>query len=218
MKIKSVIFDVEGILISTKEYHFKAWKKVFDDEAIDFEKKDAKKIYGLSRLEALEKILEKTNRFYDLEEKFSLTEKKNDIYKELLGGLTKKDVLPGVFNALHDLKKMGLKVCAESSSRNARLMLENTGLLSEFDAAVDGTEIKEPKPNPEIFLLAAQKLKLPPSSCIAVVDDQKSIDAAEKALMITILKDTKNCESRADFTIKSLSELGSLIHTLQNDE
>lgn len=218
MKVKAVIVDLEGVIVSTVDCHYNAWKNVFDEENIPFNRQFSKRLRGLSRMESLEIGLSNSGKAYTVEEKFVLTDKKNELYKAELRKLSGKDILDGVKEGLEEIKKMGISIGVESSSKNAKLILENLGLLDFFDTAVDGTEIMERKPNPEIFLITAKKLGVNISDCIVVEDTLKGIAGAKKsgAIACGIGKDvTKN---ECDFYIGSLLDLKSVVFDIENDE
>src|SRR5882757_7412787 len=117
--IKAVIFDLDGVIVSTDEYHFQAWKQLADGDGIPFDRKDNERLRGVSRMECLDIILEKSSVIYSAAEKQKLAGQKNDTYRELLSGLSPSDVLPGVASMLHVLRERGLKIAIGSSSKNA---------------------------------------------------------------------------------------------------
>ncbi len=184
--IKAVIFDLDGVLVSTDELHFIAWNKIAHEEGIYFDKYINEKLRGVSRLESLNIILKNTNKEFNEIEKMNLMTKKNNYYIELLSNLTSKDVLPGVLKLIKYLKENNIKIAVGSSSKNANIILEKIKLKDKFDAIVDGNEIKYSKPNPEVFLLAAQKLNINPINCLVIEDADAGIQAAISANMKTI--------------------------------
>lgn len=180
MKYQAVIFDLDGVICYTDKYHYLAWKKIADDLDIYFDEKINNRLRGVSRMESLEIILENYNGGLSEEEKLTLAEKKNKIYVELLGEMTKTDLSAEVKETLDKLKAMGLKLAIGSSSKNAKLILERLGLDHYFDAVSDGTNIKRSKPDPEVFLKAAGFLHQEPKQCLVVEDAQAGIMAAER--------------------------------------
>ena len=128
MNIRAVIFDLDGVIVTTDDCHYNAWKKMADDEGIYFDRKINERLRGVSRMESLEIILERAEKEYTHEEKKELAEKKNRIYVELINKLTPKDILPGVLNNLNQLKKSGIKVAIGSSSKNTPIILRQIGL------------------------------------------------------------------------------------------
>lgn len=178
MSIKAVIFDLDGVIVSTDEYHYEAWKVIADEEKIYFDRKINEQLRGVSRMESLEIILKNSQRVYSQEEKNQLAEKKNDFYKVLLDNLTPVDILPGVAKVLEGLKERNIKIAIGSSSKNTPIILKRIGLNNYFDEVADGNSIKNSKPDPEVFLLAAEKLKTKPENCLVVEDADAGVEAA----------------------------------------
>lgn len=171
MSIKGVIFDLDGVICFTDEYHYLAWKAMADDLGVYFDREINNRLRGVSRMASLEIILER----YDGpalsdEEKLALATKKNDLYRELLAQMTSADLPDEVKSTLDGLRAKGLKLSIGSSSKNAPFILERIGLKGYFDAISDGNNIVKTKPDPEVFLKAAQFLGLPPEECLVVED------------------------------------------------
>jgi len=181
--IRGVIFDLDGVLVTTDELHYRAWKELADAEGIYFDRRINDRLRGVSRMESLGILLERSPRAYSEEEKAALAERKNARYRELLQSLTPADVLPGVREVLGGLRTRGVRTAVASSSRNAAAILERTGLAGAFDAAVDGNDIRHSKPHPEVFLLAAGRLGLAPAECLVVEDAMAGIEAGRRAGM-----------------------------------
>ena len=184
--MKAVIFDLDGVLVTTDEYHYRAWKKLADEENVYFDRAINSRLRGVSRAESLEIVLEKSDKIYTQEQKQALAERKNAYYKQLISGLTEKDVLKGVIENLTELKRNGIKIAVGSSSKNTPMILEKTGLLKYFDAVADGNDIKKSKPAPEVFLKAAEKLGVKPCDCLIVEDADAGIEAGKRAGMKTL--------------------------------
>ncbi|HUX13179.1 MAG TPA: beta-phosphoglucomutase [Spirochaetia bacterium] len=181
--IEAVIYDLDGVLVSTDEYHFRAWKRLADDENIAFDHTINERLRGVSRMESLSIILERSKRIYSGDEKRSLAERKNGYYVESLGALGSDAILPGATETVRALHLLGLRQAVASSSRNAPLILGRTGLSSLFDAAIDGSMITRSKPDPEVFLKAAQALGVAASACVVVEDAVSGVEAAVAAGM-----------------------------------
>lgn len=177
-KYNAVIFDLDGVICFTDKYHYLAWKSVADELAIPFDEKINDRLRGVSRMESLEIILEKSEKTYSQEEKEAIAEKKNNIYREYLKTMTEADLPEDVNETLKELKKRGLLLAIGSSSKNAKTILERLGLGSFFDAVSDGTNISKSKPDPEVFLKAAQFLNEDPGNCLVVEDAASGIEAA----------------------------------------
>ncbi len=184
--IKAVIFDLDGVIVSTDECHYLAWKKIADEENIFFDREINNRLRGVSRMESLDIVLEKAAREYTPEEKNSLAEKKNNFYKEYIKSLTPADILAGVMENLETLKAKGIKIAIGSSSKNTPAILKQIGLENYFDAISDGNNIKKSKPDPEVFVKAADMLGMKYSECMIVEDADAGIQAGKNAGMLTL--------------------------------
>lgn len=178
MTLRAVIFDLDGVIVSTDELHYRAWKRLADEEGICFGREANQRLRGVSRMASLEIVLERTEREYSPDERAELAARKNGYYRGLLGRLGPGDVLPGAMELLEELKTRGVKVAVASSSRNAPTILERIGLDGYFDATADGNDVTRSKPDPQVFLLAAERLGLPPEECIVVEDAEAGVGAA----------------------------------------
>lgn len=179
MNYKAVIFDLDGVICFTDKYHYLAWKKMADGMGIYFDETINNRLRGVSRMESLEIILERYDKELSQEEKQKLTEEKNKTYVELLGQMTEKDLSSEVKETLDELRKRGLKLAIGSSSKNAKFILERLGLKDYFDAVSDGTNISKSKPDPEVFLKAAEFLHMAPADCLVIEDAKAGIEAAK---------------------------------------
>jgi len=181
--IRGVIFDLDGVLVSTDELHYQSWQKLADEEGIPFDRTVNDRLRGVSRMVSLEIVLEKADRSYTPAEKAEMAERKNATYRDLLQRLAAGDLLPGVAELLEELRERGVKVAVASSSKNATLIMAQVGLADRFDAVVDGNDIQRSKPDPEVFLLAAERLGLPAGACLVVEDAASGVEAARRAGM-----------------------------------
>lgn len=179
MNYKAVIFDLDGVICFTDKYHYLAWKKMADGMGIYFDETINNRLRGVSRMESLEIILERCDRELTQEEKLSLAEKKNKMYVELLGRMSREDLSSEVRETLDSLREKGLKLAIGSSSKNAKFILERLGLKDYFDAVSDGTNISKSKPDPEVFLKAAEFLHMTPADCLVVEDAKTGVEAAQ---------------------------------------
>ncbi|MDD4297310.1 MAG: beta-phosphoglucomutase, partial [Ruminiclostridium sp.] len=175
--VEAVIFDLDGVIVSTDENHYRAWKRLADDEGIYFDRKINERLRGVGRMGCLEIILEKATRDYTIDEKTKLTDRKNNYYRESLDGLSEEDVLPGVMEWLNYLKQRKISVAIGSSSKNTNYILSKIRLSDNFDAVVGGGDVTKSKPEPDIFLLAAEKLNKKPSNCLVVEDAVSGLEA-----------------------------------------
>lgn len=182
--IKGIIFDLDGVLVSTDELHYQAWKRLAEELGIkNFTKEDNEKQRGVSRMESLEIVLNRGKQVYSLKEKEEFTERKNNYYKELLETLDDSAVLSGAVETIVKLKKMGLLIGVGSVSKNTLTILQRTGLAAYIDQVSCGLDITNSKPDPEVFLVAAKKLGLKPENCLVVEDSAAGIVAAKAAGM-----------------------------------
>ena len=176
--MKAVIFDLDGVICFTDKYHYLAWKETADGISVYFDEAINNRLRGVSRMDSLEIILEKSEKIYSEEEKAGLAAKKNAVYRELLKSMTTADLSDEVRETLDKLRSRGFKLAIGSSSKNAKLILSRIGLGYYFDAVSDGTNITKSKPDPEVFLKAASSLDLSPSDCLVVEDAMAGIEAA----------------------------------------
>lgn len=170
MKYRGIIFDLDGVICSTDEYHYRAWKTLADREKIYFDREINNRLRGVSRMASLEIILERAAHRYTQQEKEKMAADKNELYRLLLQNMTPADVAPEARETLDALRRRGVLLAIGSSSKNARLILSRIGLENAFDAISDGNNITRSKPDPEVFLKAAQMLGLQPAECIVVED------------------------------------------------
>ena len=206
--IKAVIFDLDGVLVTTDELHFTAWKALADKLGInDFTKADNVRQRGVSRMASLEVVLEKTDRAFSEEEKLALAEEKNEIYVRSLSALSETDVLSGANEFIDYLKSKGIKTAVGSASKNTPLILEKTKLAGKFDAVSCGLDTTKSKPDPEVFLIAAKKLGVAPCDCVVVEDSDAGIEAAKTGGMYAIAVGAAEYNPKADVAIKDLESL-----------
>jgi beta-phosphoglucomutase len=205
--IKGVIFDLDGVIVSTDECHFKAWKRLADEQGIYFDKKINTRQRGVSRMESLEILLERSEKEYTQQEKNELAERKNGYYKEYIKELSKNDILPGVLTFTEALKSRGIKVAIGSSSKNSPIILRNIGLENYFDALVDGNDIINSKPDPEVFILAAQKIGIVPPECLVVEDADAGVEAARAAGMKVLAVGAASKNIKANVVSTSLENI-----------
>lgn len=207
-EMKAVIFDLDGVLVFTDQFHYKAWKKLADDMGIYFDETINNRLRGVSRMDSLEIILEKyKGEPLSTEKKERLAEEKNNNYQKLLETMTKEDVSDEVRSTLKELKQRGYLLAIGSSSKNAKFILDKTKLTDMFDAVSDGTIIARSKPDPEVFLKAAELLGIAPEECLVVEDAVSGIDAAKAAGMtVAGTGDARNYE-KADINLKQIGDI-----------
>ena len=176
--MKAFIFDLDGVICFTDKYHYLAWKELADRLGIYFDETINNRLRGVSRMASLEIILERAEKNYTQEEKEAFAAEKNARYVELLQEMSPADLSDEVRDTLNALRAAGYRLAIGSSSRNTKVILSRLGLGDFFDAISDGTNITRSKPDPEVFLKAAEMLGLPPEECLVVEDANAGIEAA----------------------------------------
>ncbi|MFT4598851.1 MAG: beta-phosphoglucomutase [Bacteroidia bacterium] len=187
MSLNACIYDLDGVITDTAKYHYQSWKWVADQLEYNLTEKQNQKLKGIGRKESLDKILKWSGARISEAEKSNLLQKKNQMYLEQIDHMTPEEIFEGfkTFNAL--IKKEGIKVAIGSSSRNAIRIIDKLDLVLDFHAIVDGGMTENSKPEPDIFLLAAEKLGVPPEECLVIEDSQAGLTAAKKAGMKSVL-------------------------------
>ncbi len=209
--IKGIIFDLDGVIVHTDEMHYQAWKQVADRIGVVFNREINNRLRGVSRMESLEIILEGAKPISDAE-KLALSDEKNAAYKKLLQTLREEDVDSDVKMVLRELKNRHIKLAIGSSSKNAGFILEQIKLTGFFDAVSDGNNIEKSKPDPEVFLKAAEFLRLKPSDCAVVEDAYAGIDAAIAGGFYSVGIGDASTYDRADMRIHRFAEVLNLVN------
>ena len=206
--LKAVIFDLDGVIVSTDELHYQAWKRLADEEKIHFDRTINERLRGVSRMESLAILLEKATRPLSEEQRLEMAARKNGTYCELLADtLSAADILPGARSFLEACRAAGLKVAIGSSSRNSPTILERIGLGAYFDATADGNDITKSKPDPEVFLTAAKRLGFAPSECLVVEDAEAGVAAAIAGGMKCLAVGFAAGDPRADLSAEGLDRV-----------
>ncbi len=208
MGIKAVIFDLDGVIVFTDKYHYQAWKKMADELGVYFDEEINNRLRGVSRMDSLDIILERyEGPALSQEQKEILAAQKNATYRDLLKTMTPADVTDEVRETLTVIRKRGYKISLGSSSKNAKYILERVELLDAFDTISDGNNISRSKPDPEVFLKAAEFLGEEPKNCLVVEDAEAGIDAGIAGRMKTAaIGDAINC-GKADYTLGTFADL-----------
>ncbi|MBN2499123.1 MAG: beta-phosphoglucomutase [Anaerolineales bacterium] len=174
--MQGVIFDLDGVLTDTSEYHFLGWKRLADEEGIPFTRQDNEALRGVSRRESLLLLLK--GREVPEEEMQEMMARKNRYYQEFLTEITPAGMLPGAGEFLAELRSLGIKVAIGSASKNARTVIEKLEIVEQIDALADGYSVQNPKPAPDVFLYAAEQMGVPPQNCIVFEDAEAGVAAA----------------------------------------
>lgn len=186
MNNKTFIFDLDGVIVDTAKYHFLAWQRLASQLGIDFTPEHNEQLKGVSRVRSLDIILELGNIHATQEDKNKWLIQKNTEYLSYIDKLDESEILPGVSSVLNYLKEYQQNIVLGSASKNARPILEKTGIIHYFDAIVDGNDVTNAKPNPEVFLQGAKKMNASPTNCIVFEDSVAGIQAANIAEMTSI--------------------------------
>ena len=181
--IRGFLFDLDGVLVDTAQYHFLAWQRMAAELGIHFGEAENEQLKGVSRAESLNRILAWGGKSLSDAEKQHWMTLKNDWYLELVRGMPANDYLPGAHEFLRASRAAGIKVALGSASKNAPLILERLGWIPLFDAMVDGNVVTASKPDPEVFLEGARRLGLKPEECVVFEDSEAGVEAARRGGM-----------------------------------
>ncbi|MCL2050447.1 MAG: beta-phosphoglucomutase [Lachnospiraceae bacterium] len=210
--MKAIIFDLDGVIIHTDKYHYQAWKKLADRLGVYFDEEINNRLRGVSRMESLDIVLENSDySSANSEMKNEMAEEKNNTYRELLEKMTPEDLEAEVLDTLTALKQQGILMSIGSSSKNARLILNKIGLGDFFDAISDGNNITNSKPDPEVFLKAADYLNVNACDCVVVEDADAGISAAHRAEMKAIAMGDAVKYGNGDWNIGAFREILDII-------
>ncbi len=203
--IQAFIFDLDGVLTDTAEYHFQAWKRLAEEESVLFTRQDNEQLRGISRRASLELILK--GRRLSEEKMQELMDRKNKYYLEYIKAISEKDLLPAATDLLDELKARQFKLALASGSKNAPEVISRLGIASFFDVIAHGGSVEKTKPAPDIFLHAAKKLEAAPRFCVVVEDAEAGIDAAKSAGMFTIGIGPPERVGAADFIYPTVADI-----------
>jgi beta-phosphoglucomutase len=176
MTIQGFIFDLDGVLTDTAEYHYRGWKRLADEEGIPFTREDNETLRGIARRESLMLIIE--GQVYPEEKLQEMMERKNRYYLEYIREITANDLLPGAKELLQEIRAAGLRTAIGSASKNSSEVIDRLGIRSLLDAISDGYSVERQKPAPDLFLNAAAQLGLQPAECVVVEDATAGVEAA----------------------------------------
>jgi beta-phosphoglucomutase len=204
--ITALIFDLDGVLVDTAKYHFIAWKKLADELGIPFTEADNERLKGVSRMDSLDIILSIGGVILSEKQRTEFADKKNSWFVDFVNNMSPDEIFPGVKDLLHDARNRELKIALASSSKNAPAVLRLLNIENQFDAVVDGTMVKQAKPDPEIFLLAATMLGKQPADCIVFEDAEAGVEAAKRANMKCVGVGNPQTLSKADYIVNQLAD------------
>lgn len=213
------IFDLDGVLVDTAVYHYKAWKQLANSLGFDFTHAQNEQLKGVNRMRSLDMILKWGGIEKTVAEREELASLKNSWYVAMISKMTTAEVLPGSLELLQELKQHGIKIALGSASKNSALILERTELSHFFDAIIDGNAVSTSKPDPEVFIKAAELLGTTNSNCVVFEDALAGVQAAIAAGMAVVGIGTAENLPGAQLVIKDLSEITiAEISALKNQE
>lgn len=205
--IKACIFDLDGVIVDTALYHYKAWRRLANSLGFDFTLEQNEQLKGVSRLESLRIILNWGPLKKTDEEMEALATQKNDWYVAMIKEMTPQQILPGAKEFLEEVKKHKYFIALGSASKNSALILKQIGLTHFFDVCIDGNKITKSKPDPEVFLIAAHELGLKPSQCVVFEDAIAGVQAAKAGKMKVIGIGDQEILNIADLVVSGLAEM-----------
>jgi len=206
-KIKGIIFDLDGVITDTAEYHYLGWQKLADEEGLEFDRKFNEKFRGVSRMKCLDMLLEENNRKVTAKEREELAERKNNYYQKYLENITKDNLLEGIEKILNTVKNNGYKMAIASASKNTEIVVKKLNIREMFDTISDGYSVKNTKPAPDLFLHTAEKLNSKPAECVVFEDAKAGIDAALAANMTAVGIGPEERVGHAHFRFDSVKDI-----------
>lgn len=207
MRTGACIFDLDGVIVDTARYHFLAWKRLTDKLGIHFTEEDNERLKGVSRMASLEIILEIGNLKLDEKRKLGYATLKNNWYIEYISKMTPSEILPGCVGFIKEVRNADIRTAVGSASKNTPMILERVGIRDLFDAVADGNNISKAKPDPEVFLKAAEMVGVKPEACVVFEDAVAGVQAALNAGMLCIGIGSPRILSEAVFVVPGLFEM-----------
>jgi len=203
---KAIIFDLDGVLTDTSEYHYRAWKRLADEEGIPFtHQENDEYLRGVSRRESLMYIIRGRN--YSEVQIQEMMDRKNRYYNEMITSMSPQDLVTGGRDLLSEIRNAGIKVAIASGSKNCRLVLEHLDIMSYLDGIADGYSVVNSKPAPDLFVYAAGLVQIPTPDCLGVEDADAGIDAIKTAGMQALGIGPEERFHRADKVLPTLASL-----------
>jgi beta-phosphoglucomutase len=201
------IFDLDGVIVDTARYHFLSWKRLADQLGINFTEEDNERLKGVSRMASLDIILEIGNLILDEKRKLEYATLKNSWYVEYISKMTPSEILPGCVKFIKELRNANIRTAIGSASKNTPMILERVGIKDLFDAVADGNNITKAKPDPEVFLKAADMVGVKPGDCIVFEDAVAGIQAGLNAGMMCIGIGSPGILTKAHFVVPGIYEM-----------
>ena len=205
--IKACIFDLDGVIVDTAVYHYKAWKRLANEFGFDISEEQNEQLKGVSRVRSLELILQWGGVTKTEAEQEELAAKKNEWYVEMISHMTPAEILPGAKEFLETCRAAGLKTALGSASKNSMTILDKINLAGLFDAVIDGNKVSKPKPDPEVFLKGAEALNIAPANCVVFEDAIAGIEAAKNGGMKAVGIGSPDVLTEADLVVSGLNEM-----------
>jgi beta-phosphoglucomutase len=206
MKLNAVLFDLDGVLVDTARFHYLGWKRIADELGLSFSQQDNERLKGVDRRNSFLNMVNGRRSFTE-KEITDYCERKNRYYIEYIGTIRPDDVLPGINRLLGDIEHSMMRKAVCSTSRNAKPILQAAGLMDRFDAVVDGHDIRNGKPDPEVFLRAAQTLDELPENCLVIEDAETGVEAGKKAGMKVVGVGSPEILKKADLVVPGLADV-----------
>jgi beta-phosphoglucomutase len=207
MNVKAGIFDLDGVIVDTAKYHYLAWRRLAHELGFDFSSDHNERLKGVSRQKSLEILLKVGRINLSEEEKHEAARRKNAWYIDYITTLTPDEILPGAEEFLKEMREQDVKIALGSASKNAGLILQRLQLNDFFDAVIDGTKVTKAKPDPEIFLKAAEEIDVPPAECVVFEDAQAGVEAAKNGGMYCVGVGDPDILIKADIIIPGFKGL-----------
>lgn len=206
-KIKACIFDLDGVIVDTATFHYKAWKRLANELGFDLTQEQNEQLKGISRMKSLDILLDIGNMNATDEEKQKLADKKNSWYRSYIKEMKPEDILPGTLEFFNELKKENIKIGVGSASKNATTILRQIELETYLDSIIDGNKVSHAKPDPEVFVKGAEELKEKPGNCVVFEDAQSGVEAANNGGMYSVGVGSEKILHEADMVVAGLHEM-----------
>ena len=205
--IKACIFDLDGVIVDTAVYHYKAWKRLANELGFDITEEQNEKLKGVSRMHSLDLILQWGGVTKTDAEKEELATRKNNWYVDMITKMTPDEILPGAEEFLQSCIDAGLKTALGSASKNSTTILEKVGIAHFFNVVIDGNKVSKPKPDPEVFLKGAEELGVPPANCVVFEDAIAGIEAAINGGMKAVGIGSPDVLTKANLVVSGLDKM-----------